>query len=67
MSDTVKVALIIAAVAVIGIGANIYFSPYQTCIRSMLEMSEMGMMGMPSAEINRNAVRMLAEQRCAAG
>jgi disulfide bond formation protein DsbB len=67
MSDMVKVALIVAAVAVIGIGASIYFSPYQTCIRSMMEMSDGGMMGASATGANRDIIKLLAEQRCAAG
>lgn len=34
MSDRVKIAVIIAVGVVLAVGLQIYFSPYQTCLRS---------------------------------
>jgi hypothetical protein len=63
MSDTVKIALIAAFVAVMGGGAYIYFSPYQTCIRSFMEMSER----LNGLDVDQTMVKMVAEQKCASG
>ncbi len=33
MSDTIKMALILAGALIVCVAAYIYFSPYQTCVR----------------------------------
>jgi len=35
MTDRIKVALILAAAILIAVGAYIYFSPYQSCLRDL--------------------------------
>ena len=35
MTDRIKMALIVAGAILISVGAYIYFSPYQSCLRSL--------------------------------